>query len=264
MAVLEQIIEKKKEELITLRSNYRYRHFTEFEFFDRPVLSMQRSLTKSKDLAVIAEIKKASPSAGIIRQDFNPLEIAREYMTAGADAISVLTDRTFFQGSLEILNQIAQFRTLPLLRKDFIIDDMQIFESKANGADAVLLIAEILSATQIEELTHAAHEAGLGVLLEIHGVDQIQKIQFEHNPLIGINNRNLNDFSVTLDTTENISNVLPEDITSVAESGIDGEESVELIQKTRVDAILVGEFLMRQESVAEALRLLKRWCQRAD
>jgi indole-3-glycerol phosphate synthase len=264
MGVLEQIIEKKKEEVKALRSNYGYRQFTDYEFFDHPVLNLRRSLTEHKDIAIIAEIKKASPSAGIIRPDFNPLEIAREYISAGAAAISVLTDFTFFQGSLDSLNQIARFSTLPLLRKDFIIDDLQIFESKANGADALLLIAEILSAAQIQELTHAAHEVGIQVLLEIHSTDQIQKIQFEHNPLIGINNRNLNDFSVNLDTTVDLSSILPEEITCVAESGIDNEESVELIKKTLVDAILVGEYLMRQQSITDALYMLKGWCQHED
>lgn len=262
MNILDKIIERKKEEVKGLKSRYSLRDLQDSHCFERSVLSLKGKIESEKKLSIIAEVKKASPSKGLIRKDFNHLEIAKAYMGSGASAISVLTDKEFFQGSIDFLRDIAELRTVPVLRKDFIIDIIQVYEAKANGADAMLLIAEALSKSQITELTHAATEAGLEVLLEVHSERQLEKIDFSVNRLIGINNRNLENFVTELKTTSDVSRELPSDVVIVSESGIQSRESVEVIKKTRAGAILVGEHLMRRSDIASALKELNEWCKR--
>jgi indole-3-glycerol phosphate synthase len=264
MNILEQIVEVKKEEVKSLRSEFRYRYFSDSEFFNRPVLSMKDALTAEKDIAIIAEIKKASPSAGIIREDFNHLEIADVYLENNVDAISILTDQNFFQGHISFLNEIAKLRTVPLLRKDFIIDDYQIFEARSNGADCILLIAEILSKGQLAELTHAAIELGLQTLVEIHSVEQIQKLNFLNNSLIGINNRNLENFKVDLETTAELADLIPDQIVLVSESGIKSSQDLDFLKETRVNAVLVGEHFMRQIDISHEIGKFKKWAHREN
>ncbi|MGE5354319.1 MAG: indole-3-glycerol phosphate synthase TrpC [Acidobacteriota bacterium] len=260
MSILEKIIDRKKEEVKELRKRYCLSDFQDSPFFDRAALSLRGKIEAEQSLSIIAEVKKASPSKGLIRKDFNHLEIAKAYMSNGASAVSVLTDKDFFQGNIEFLRDIAEERTIPVLRKDFIIDIFQVYEAKANGADAMLLIAEALSKSEIAELTHAATEAGLEVLLEVHSERQLEKIDFSVNRLIGINNRNLENFVTDLRTTLEVSRALPGDVVVVSESGIQSRESVEEIKKTRAGAILVGEHLMRKSDVAMAIKELKEWC----
>ncbi|MCU7526179.1 MAG: indole-3-glycerol phosphate synthase TrpC [Ignavibacteria bacterium] len=262
MSILDKIIEAKKEEVKCLRSRYSLRDFQETPYFERSVLSLKGKIESEQNLSIIAEVKKASPSKGLIRKDFNHLEIAHTYMENGASAISVLTDKEFFQGSIDFLRDIAEIRTIPVLRKDFIIDIFQVYEAKAKGADAMLLIAEALSKSQISELTHAATEAGLEVLLEVHSERQLEKIDFSVNRLIGINNRNLENFVTELKTTSDVARALPSDVVIVSESGIQSRESVEVIKNTRAGAILVGEHLMRKSDVALALKELREWCKK--
>jgi indole-3-glycerol phosphate synthase len=261
MNILNEILEVKKKEISDLRKKYSLSSFTETEFFEKETLSFYTSLKYNSAMSVIAEIKKASPSKGIIKEDFDHIAIAESYFNNGANAVSVLTDENFFEGKIDYLKDIASFKSLPLLRKDFIIDEYQIFQSKAFGADFILLISEILSKNQVAELTHAAYEIGLEVLLELHSKEQLNKIDFNLNKLIGINNRNLNDFSVDLNTCINISHNLPEGVMVVAESGIDNKEDVQILNKSNIDAILVGEYLMRSENIDSALVELKKWCQ---
>jgi indole-3-glycerol phosphate synthase len=170
-----------------------------------------------------------------------------------------LTDEKYFSGSINYLNEIAKTKRVPLLRKDFIIDEMQVLQSKANGADLILLISEVLSASQIKELTHAAHEAGLDVLLEMHSVKQIGKVDFGLNKLVGINNRNLEDFSVSLETTKHVANLIPNDVMVVSESGILAKEHIEFIKTTKASCILVGEFLMAAENIENRIAELNEW-----
>ena len=160
MTVLDEILDVKKVEVQKLRSEFSISRFKDSEFFKKKCLSFKDALFKDDAISIIAEIKKASPSKGIIKEDFNHLKIAEEYINAGADAISVLTDEKFFQGHINFLKEIAQIKSIPLLRKDFIIDEYQIFEAKSNGADVILLIAEALSLQQIQELTHCTKEIG--------------------------------------------------------------------------------------------------------
>jgi len=178
MNILNEIVGIKKEEVKKLRQKYNIGDFMSKELYHSPTISFIQRFNASQNISVIAEIKKASPSKGIIREDFNHLKIAEDYFAAGADAVSVLTDEKFFHGSINYLKDIAAIKTAPLLRKDFIIDEVQVFEAKANGADIILLISEILSADQIKELTLAAKEAGLEVLLELHNRNQFDKIDF--------------------------------------------------------------------------------------
>jgi len=261
MNILNEILEVKQKEVSDLKKRYFLSSFTETEYFEKETLSFYNSLKDKSDISIIAEIKKVSPSKGIIKVDFDHKAIAKSYFHNGANAVSVLTDENFFMGKLDYLKDIANFKNLPLLRKDFIIDEYQIFQSKAFGADFILLISEILSQNQIAELTHAAYEIGLEVLLELHSEAQLSKIDFNLNKLIGINNRNLNDFSVDLNTCINISQNLTEGVMVVAESGINKKEDLQLLNKSKINAILVGEYLMSSENIGAALQQLKKWCQ---
>lgn len=264
MAVLEDIFQVKKQEVKKLRAQHGYKDFAQSDLFGREKVSLKAALNSDNNVALIAEIKKASPSAGVIKEDFNHLEIAEIYLKNQVHAISILTDELFFQGNIDFLREIAQIKNVPILRKDFIIDEYQILQSKANGADAVLLISELLSKDQLAELTQAAHETNLEVLLELHSTDQLEKINFDINNLIGINNRNLQDFSVNLATTIEICNHLPDSLTLVSESGYHSNQDIQLIKNTKINAILVGEHLMRVNNLEHTLAEFKGWCNRED
>jgi len=261
--ILNKIVEVKKEEVKILHRDFSHSRFSDSKFFGEGTLSFVGSISKNKNLGIIAEIKKASPSKGVIRENFDHISIAEIYFSNKTDAVSVLTDQQFFQGSIRFLKEIAQIKKAPLLRKDFIIDEYQVFEAKSNGADAVLLIAEILSESQIKELSKCAHDLGLDVLLEIHSEPQLPKIDFDLNKLIGINNRNLNDFSVDIRTTSKLSKLLPENVVVVSESGISNQESIEILKETRVQAVLVGEHFMRSNDIGAVVKRMKKWCRRA-
>jgi indole-3-glycerol phosphate synthase len=208
----------------------------------------------NEKLAVIAEIKKASPSAGVIAQSFDPIAIAKNYERAGASAISVLTDAKFFQGSLEHLRNIRAAVSLPLLRKDFLWDRIQIAESVANGADAILLIVAAVTQDQLVRLLKAAKEYRLDALVEVHSVDELQRAREAGAQIVGINNRDLTTFDVDLGVTEKICREVPDDIVLVSESGIKTAADVERVKGCGVDAILVGEALIRGEISIEQIK----------
>ncbi|WP_181350665.1 indole-3-glycerol phosphate synthase TrpC [Thalassobacillus sp. CUG 92003] len=206
---------------------------------------------------LIAEVKKASPSKGIIRDDFNPVIIAKEYEKAGAQAISVLTDQHFFQGHRDFLRDIKQTVQIPVLRKDFIIDPMQIEESARLGADAILLIGEALEAKQLHEFYQMAEGFGMEALVEVHAGSTLQAILNEFTPrIVGINNRDLTTFETSLDQTDKISGRVPKDSLIVSESGISYYEDIKQVREFGADAVLVGESLMKQESVKDGVSLL--------
>src|SRR5205085_8153195 len=215
-----------------------------------------RSALQQSDekLAIIAEVKKASPSAGVIAKSFEPVEIAKNYERAGANAISVLTDVKFFQGSLEHLRNVRGAVSLPLLRKDFIWDRVQLAESAANGADGILLIVAALTQDQLARLVKNTTEYRLDALVEVHTRDELQRALEAGAKIIGINNRNLTTFDVDLATTERLCREVPDKIVLVSESGIRTAGDVARVKACGVDAVLVGEALMRGEISIEQLR----------
>lgn len=259
--ILSQIVEVKKDEVKKLRREYTISRFSDSEFYSATCLDFLKALKKEEAISIIAEVKKASPSKGVIRSDFNPLSVADIYMNNNADTISVLTDKTFFQGDISFLNQIAQNKSVPLLRKDFIINEYQIYEAKANGADAILLISEILSSNQISELSNAAYELGLKVLLELHNEEQLHKIDFSLNPIIGINNRDLKTFSVNLETTKSISEQITSNVIIVSESGISKKSDLDFLKETKANAVLIGEHFMKAKDIGTSLKQLKEFCE---
>ena len=206
--------------------------------------------------AVIAEIKKASPSKGIIRPDFKPADIARSYEQHGAACLSVLTDRQYFQGCPEYLQQARAACNLPVLRKDFMVDAYQVAEARAMGADAILLIAAALSLPDMQALEAQAMGYGMAVLVEVHNGEELDVALQLQTPLLGINNRNLRTFDVTLDTTLGLLSRIPHDRIVVTESGILKSEDVALMRTNKVDAFLVGEAFMRAENPGQELQRL--------
>jgi indole-3-glycerol phosphate synthase len=201
----------------------------------------------AKESAVIAEIKKASPSKGVIRDPFYPAEIAQSYAAAGAACLSVLTDVDFFQGADEYLIDVRKTVDLPVIRKDFIIDDYQVYEAKAMGADCILLIVAALEAKQLAHLNDLAHSLGMDVLVEVHDADELATALTIPNRLIGINNRNLHTFDTRLETTYELLEHIGDDRIVVTESGIHTAEHVQSMRNHQVDSFLVGEAFMRAE-----------------
>lgn len=227
---------------------------------DKPrgfVAAIKKTLADNRS-AVIAEVKKASPSKGVIREHFVPAEIAASYEKGGATCLSVLTDIDFFQGSDEYLMQARAACQLPVLRKEFIIDPYQVYEARAMGADCILLIVAVLDDENLQQLSSLAVELGMDVLVEVHDVDELKRMLPLNLPLVGINNRNLRTFDVSLDTTIELLDLIPDDRIIVTESGIHTTEDVALMRKHDVNTFLVGEAFMRaDEPGAELEKLFK-------
>lgn len=254
--ILDEIIAYKKQELAETK-----RRTTLAEVKSRiaeigPTRGFSKALSGSGDILLIAEVKKASPSKGVIREDFDPVKIARTYEESGVSCISVLTEKKYFQGSLEYLGDIRKAVKLPLLRKDFIIDEYQVHEARAAGADAVLLIAACLDKGQMEDFLSIARDLGLDVLVEVHTYKELDKALFAGVSLVGINNRDLATFTVSLQTTLDLLNDIPDDRIVVSESGIKTRDDVVMLQKAGVDAILVGESLMREKDIGKKVKEL--------
>ncbi|MBM2834746.1 MAG: trpC [Candidatus Brocadiaceae bacterium] len=218
--------------------------------------SFGAALKSNTNIRIIAEIKKASPSLGIIREDFNPVEIARIYEASDAAAISVLTDEKFFQGNLSYLTDVKKSVNLPILRKDFIIDSYQIYEARSAGADAILLIAALLSKEEIQRYLELAGELDMDCLVEVHSEAELKKVLQTNAHIIGINNRDLATFKTDLETTVRLRPMIPAEKIVVSESGIKSRTDVEKLMKEGVDAILVGETLMKSDDISSKLREL--------
>jgi indole-3-glycerol phosphate synthase len=250
---LEEILRVKREEIERLRPRAAD---LERQATQRTDFSDFRSALTDVNgrLALIAEVKKASPSAGVIVETFDPIVVANNYERAGADAISVLTDEKFFQGKLEFLVNVRRAVSVPLLRKDFILDEIQIVESAANAADAILLIVAALEQKQLVDLSKAAANYKLDTLVEVHSRSELDRALEAGAKLIGINNRNLGTFNVDLRVTEDLCRYVPDEVVLISESGIKSVEDVARIRACGVDAILVGEALMRGELSIEQLR----------
>lgn len=208
-----------------------------------------KAIKKDNGIKVIAEVKKASPSAGIIREDFNYVNIAMEYEAGGASAISVLTDKEFFMGDIKYLSEIREAVNVPVLRKDFIIDPYQIYETRAAGADSILLIARILTKEQIDTFLALSHKLGIECLVEVHDNDELKKVMETEAAIIGINNRNLDTFETDLETTLQLCHLVPDGKILVSESGIRTRADVLKLEEAGIDAILIGETLMRSKDI---------------
>jgi indole-3-glycerol phosphate synthase len=251
---LEEILAAKREEIERLRP--RRAELDRQAHARKDFRSFQLALRGKERISVIAEIKKASPSAGVIAESFDPVQIAKNYERAGASAISVLTDEKFFRGSLEHLINVRSAVSVPLLRKDFILEEIQIAESVASGADAVLLIVTALEETQLVDLLSVAGGYKVDALVEVHARDELERALAAGAKLVGINNRNLATFDIDLATTEQLCRDVPDDIILVSESGIKTARDVERVKSCGADAILVGEALMRGELSIEQIRSL--------
>ncbi len=252
--ILNEIIRDKRLEIEQRRKNVGLETLRERISSLPPVRDFKAAL-KKPGLSLIAEVKRASPSAGLIREYFNPAGIAQVCEENGAAAISVLTDR-YFQGSLHHLEDIRAVTSIPILRKDFIIDEFQVYESRASGADAILLIANILSIEEILKLLSLARKLDLDVIVEVHNRKDLRKALKTNVEIIGINNRNLSDFKVDISVTPKLIEFIPEDKIIVSESGIHSAQDVEFLKEVGVNAILVGEALMRSDDIGAKIREL--------
>jgi indole-3-glycerol phosphate synthase len=255
MNILESILENTRQELMRSQRKVTVERLKEMPGFFRKCISLKEALNASSP-AIIAEIKKASPSKGIIREDFDHRHIAKSYANAGACALSVLTDKRFFQGDIQFIADIREDISIPILRKDFIIDSYQLIEAKAYGADAVLLIAAALENNQLGELYIEAETLGLECLVEVHNETELESLDLSVVKIIGINNRNLEDFSVDFETSIRLANVIPSGITIVSESGISSGADIDLLMKNGIYVVLIGESLMRAANPGDALRAL--------
>jgi len=248
--ILKKIIQRKAEEVAALVAKLPLEQLKgrlEGVAATRGFVTAVEGKIEAGQAGVIAEIKKASPSKGVLREDFRPADIAASYERGGAACLSVLTDVDFFQGSDEYLKQARAACSLPVLRKDFVIDPYQVYEARAIGADCILLIVACLSDAQMQELSGLARELGLDVLVEVHDGEELARALPLNTRLIGINNRNLRTFEVSLQTTIELLSTIPEDRIVVTESGIHVPEDVALMRENRVNAFLVGEAFMRAE-----------------
>lgn len=246
---LTTILDVKKGEVDALKKTSPGRRYHELSA-ELPVPSdFYAALRRGKEnpVSLIAEVKKASPSRGVLVEDFEPLSIAGRYAELGASAFSVLTDRDFFQGSNEYLTAVSHQYSLPVLRKDFIIDESQIFEARLIGADALLLIVAALSPVQLRDYLQIAHETGLAALVEVHDERELETALEAGSRMIGVNNRDLRDFSVSLQTSLRLKPLMPDEIISVAESGLKRCEDVLMMQEASFDAVLIGEGLLGEE-----------------
>lgn len=255
---LDRIIATKHEEVERLKERTSLQDLQSIIATLPPTRGFEKALRKPKrtTMGLIAEVKKASPSKGLIRADFNPLHIALAYELAGADCLSVLTDEQYFQGSNNYLQQVKEAVKLPLLRKDFTIDEIQIYEARAIGADAILLIAAILTTEQIHQYIRKARELQLDILVEVHNQLELERVLELDATLIGINNRNLKTFVTDLSTTEQLISMIPAGVIRVSESGITLPEEINYLSSVGADAVLVGEHFMRQADVGVAVNEL--------
>ncbi len=257
MNILENIVEKTK---IRVEN---FKRENDIEQIKKTALSMEKGFfkfekaLKNDNISFICEIKKASPSKGIIAKDFPYIQIAKEYEIAGANAISVLTEPDFFMGSINYLNEISKKIKTPLLRKDFIIDEIQIYESKIQGASAILLITSILSNDKIIEFINIADNLGLSCLVEAHNKEEIDRAINANSRIIGVNNRDLKTFKVDIKNSINLRKYVPDNIIFVSESGIKTHNEIEELKRNRVNAVLIGETFMKSEDKTKELKLLR-------
>lgn len=257
--ILTRIIDRKFKEIAERKQQLSLADVKSLAINNSPSRGFAEKLIYQADsgkAAIIAEIKKASPSKGVIRKQFNPEAIAKSYEQAGACCLSVLTDRDFFQGHEDYLKQARAACALPVLRKDFMVDPYQIYEARMIGADCILLIVSALTDAQLQEYNALAQELGMDVLVEVHGADELERALPLKNALLGINNRNLHTFEVSLENTFSLLPEIPDDRLVITESGIHSTDNVDAMFARNIHAFLVGEAFMRQESPGKGLQQL--------
>ncbi len=242
-SILDEIIDNKRIEISHLKSNLSYRDFEKSTFFNRECISLKDKF-KEDNFGIIAEIKRKSPSAGILKVDLNITDLGIEYERNGAFGISCLTDQNYFGGSIQDLIELRNATQLPILRKEFIIDEIQIFESKAIGADAILLISEILTKEQALHLTIIAQSLGMEVLMEFHEANQLNKIN-DLVDLVGVNNRNLKLQTTSINNSLDLFNFLPSDKPCISESGIKTKEELSILKSIGYNGALIGESVLK-------------------
>lgn len=253
MTILDKIIIRKKEEVSQAKALVPESQLLEMEDFGRPCLSLRTSLLHPDRNGVIAEFKRASPSKGVINDQVKVAEVVAGYEKAGASAVSVLTDRDFFGGSLADLTEARRVLNIPLLRKDFVIDRYQITESKAYGADIILLIAASLSPSEVKDLAEYAQQLGLNVLLEVHAVEELAPNLIDSVDAIGVNNRNLHDFKVDIAHSIRLSAEIPSSFLKISESGLSDVQTVLRLREAGFQGFLMGEHFMKTPDPAAAL-----------
>lgn len=257
--ILSKIIQEKKKEVEEAKLKVPFKGLSEKVSKLCIKSAFKKNISRSHHINLIAEIKKASPLRGIIRGDFNPIQIANTYQAQGASAISVITDERFFDGKLVYLKEVKERVTVPVLRKDFIIDEYQIYESALWGADAILLIADIMTADEMKKFLQVTKDLGMDALCEVHNEEDIQKSVDAGAQIIGINNRDLHTFKVDLKTTERLVRFIPDSKVKVSESGIRTYENVMFLKSIGMNAVLIGEAFMEADDIAAKIREIMRF-----
>ena len=255
--MLDKIIAQKRQEIEQRKKITTMTYLQERIARQKPPLDIALTL-KGDHIRLIAEVKQASPSRGMLSPNLNPIELAQTYAEGGAAAISVLTEANYFMGNIEHLSAIREVVGLPLLRKDFIFDPYQVYESRAYGADALLLIAAVLNQEQLKELVSLSHNLGLRCLVEVHNTGEVERAVLSGAKIIGINNRDLNTFTVDITTTCRLRPLIPQERIVVSESGIKSKRDIEKLGKWGVDAVLVGEALVTAGDVMAKMKELLR------
>ena len=255
-SVLKEICDRKAEHVSAQKAKYSLSDLEAAAKDTEEPRGFINALRNATGPALIAEVKKASPSKGVIREDFNPAEIARTYEDNGANCLSVLTDEPYFQGSDEYFKAVKQEVSLPMLRKDFMIDPYQITESRALGADCILIIMAALSDTQASELYEASESYGMDVLVEVHNEEELERSLLLNPSMIGVNNRNLKTLDVDTKTSFDLLSKIPGNTMKVAESGLSDAETISSLHNAGYGAFLIGESLMRHKNIAEKIHLL--------
>lgn len=246
MNILDKIVKDKRQEVASKKKVLPLSYLVTSPLLDREVYSMSNSVATGS--GIIAEYKRRSPSKQVINQKDGVIEVVSAYQQAGASAVSVLTDTKYFGGSMDDLLQARAHLELPLLRKEFIVDPYQIYESKAFGADAILLIAAVLSEVQLVLFSELAHRLGLEVLLEVHNEEELKRADLDHVDLVGVNNRNLKNFEVSLNTSKLLAPMIPDDKIKISESGISSVEAITELKKVGYQGFLMGENFMKTEN----------------
>lgn len=252
MTILDKIVARKKIEVAAAKSTVSIADLSRYPLFDRSCYLLSETIYDPTKTGIITEFKRASPSKGLINGTNTVAEVVKGYQNAGASAVSVLTDNDYFQGSLADLTAAREVLTIPLLRKEFIVDSYQITEAKAYGADIILLIAAYLTTTQIQEYAEYAKSLGLNVLLEVHNEEELNRSIFNSIDAIGVNNRNLKDFSVSLDHSYDLVNKIPDKFIKVSESGISNISSIQDLKRAGFNSFLIGENFMKTTNPGQA------------